>query len=140
MEWQFSCKKCAEVTVLTSSENLNMKAELCSAHTELHKFLNAPASLPPVFIGLSSIGRTTKQLLNNPGNEFLVGLCYHEIPTRFRRLFPFSDEFPTKKTQFPMTISTKPRNEKPLINHIQTISWTSNNHGFGTNSHKHDVT
>lgn len=56
MEWQFSCKQCAEVTVLTSSENWNMKAELCSAHTELQQFLNAPASLPPVFIGLSSIG------------------------------------------------------------------------------------
>ncbi|PWA46311.1 UDP-glucuronosyl/UDP-glucosyltransferase [Artemisia annua] len=56
MEWKFSCKQCAEVTVLTSSENWNMKAELCSAHTELQKFLNAPASLPPVFIGLSSIG------------------------------------------------------------------------------------
>ncbi|PWA54318.1 UDP-glucuronosyl/UDP-glucosyltransferase [Artemisia annua] len=57
MEWQFSCKQCAEVTVLTTSENWHMKAELCSAHTELQKFLNAPASLPPVFIGLSSIGR-----------------------------------------------------------------------------------
>ncbi|PWA75463.1 UDP-glucuronosyl/UDP-glucosyltransferase [Artemisia annua] len=48
--------QCAEVTVLTSSENWNMKVELCSAHTELQQFLNAPASLPPVFIGLSSIG------------------------------------------------------------------------------------
>ncbi|KAI3770330.1 hypothetical protein L6452_01458 [Arctium lappa] len=56
MEWQFSCKECAEISVLTSSKNLNMKAELCSAHTELEQFLNAPASLPPVFIGLSSVG------------------------------------------------------------------------------------
>ncbi|PWA69964.1 UDP-glucuronosyl/UDP-glucosyltransferase [Artemisia annua] len=48
--------QCAEVTVLTSSENWNMKVELCSVHTELQQFLNAPASLPPVFNGLSSIG------------------------------------------------------------------------------------
>nr|XP_043622909.1 sterol 3-beta-glucosyltransferase UGT80B1 [Erigeron canadensis] len=56
MEWQFSCKECAKIPVLTSSENLNMKAELCPAHTELQHFLNAPESLPPIFIGLSSIG------------------------------------------------------------------------------------
>ncbi|KVI10997.1 UDP-glucuronosyl/UDP-glucosyltransferase [Cynara cardunculus var. scolymus] len=57
MEWQFSCEECAEIAVLISSKNLNMKAELCSSHAELEQFLNAPASLPPVFIGLSSIGR-----------------------------------------------------------------------------------
>lgn len=57
IEWQFSCKECAEISVSTSSENLSMKAELCSAHSELQQFLNAPASLPPVFIGLSSMGR-----------------------------------------------------------------------------------
>ncbi|PWA69554.1 UDP-glucuronosyl/UDP-glucosyltransferase [Artemisia annua] len=46
MEWQFSRKECAEIIVLISSENWNMKAKLCSAHTELQQFLNAPASLP----------------------------------------------------------------------------------------------
>lgn len=56
MEWQFSCEDCAEISVLTFSKNLNQKAELCSTHAELEQFLNAPASLPPVFIGLSSVG------------------------------------------------------------------------------------
>ncbi|KAK1440331.1 hypothetical protein QVD17_06156 [Tagetes erecta] len=56
MEWQFSCKKCAEITILTSSDNLNVKAELCSAHSEMQHFLFAPESLPPVFISLSSMG------------------------------------------------------------------------------------
>lgn len=51
MEWQFSCKQCAEITILPSSGK-----ELCSAHIELQHFLNAPTSQPPVFIGLSSIG------------------------------------------------------------------------------------
>ncbi|CAH1424284.1 unnamed protein product [Lactuca virosa] len=56
MEWQFSCKECAQITVLPSSKNMNKEALLCSAHTKLQHFLNAPASQPPVFIGLSSIG------------------------------------------------------------------------------------
>lgn len=57
MEWQFSCKECAQITILPSSENMNKEALLCLAHTKLQLFLNAPASQPPVFIGLSSIGR-----------------------------------------------------------------------------------
>ncbi|XP_071725618.1 sterol 3-beta-glucosyltransferase UGT80B1 isoform X2 [Rutidosis leptorrhynchoides] len=56
MEWQFSCEECAAISVLTSSDNFKVKAKLCSLHTELQHFLNAPTSLPPVFIGLSSVG------------------------------------------------------------------------------------
>ncbi|XP_076901796.1 uncharacterized protein LOC143556342 [Bidens hawaiensis] len=56
MRWQFSCKKCAEITVLPSTENINMKAEMCSAHNKLQHFLYASESLSPIFIGLSSMG------------------------------------------------------------------------------------
>lgn len=56
MEWQFSCKECSEISVLVSSRNLQRKDELCSAHIDLHTFLKN-VSMPPVFVGLSSVGR-----------------------------------------------------------------------------------
>ncbi|KAF7126770.1 hypothetical protein RHSIM_Rhsim11G0131100 [Rhododendron simsii] len=56
-EWQFSCNKCGEISALLSSGYLSPKDEMCSAHAELQSFLKTPASLPPVFIGLSSVGR-----------------------------------------------------------------------------------
>lgn len=49
-EWQFSCKKC-----IASSRWRNSNNELCSAHAELQSFLMSPTSMPPVFIGLSSV-------------------------------------------------------------------------------------
>ncbi|KAA8536524.1 hypothetical protein F0562_029002 [Nyssa sinensis] len=64
MEWQFSCNKCGEISALISSGNLNTKDEMCSAHTGLQSFLKTPASLPPVFIGLSSVG--SMGFLRNP--------------------------------------------------------------------------
>ncbi|XP_059648138.1 sterol 3-beta-glucosyltransferase UGT80B1 isoform X2 [Cornus florida] len=64
MEWQFSCNKCGEISALISSGHLNTKDEMCSAHAELQYFLMTSVSLPPVFIGLSSIG--SMGFLRNP--------------------------------------------------------------------------
>ncbi|CAL5329711.1 unnamed protein product [Camellia sinensis] len=66
LEWQFSCNKCAGISALISSEHLNTKDEnvMCSAHAELQSFLKTPASLPPVFIGFSSVG--SMGFLRNP--------------------------------------------------------------------------
>ncbi|KAK3002110.1 hypothetical protein RJ639_021719 [Escallonia herrerae] len=55
LEWQFSCRQCAKISASISLGHLNIKDEFCSAHAELQSFLKAP--LPPVFIGLSSVGR-----------------------------------------------------------------------------------
>jgi hypothetical protein len=56
-EWQFSCTKCQEISELSYPGDLRTKDEVCSAHVKLQCFLINPASTPPVFIGLSSIGR-----------------------------------------------------------------------------------
>ncbi|XVE94032.1 hypothetical protein REPUB_Repub01dG0245200 [Reevesia pubescens] len=53
IEWQFSCQKCGER--LLCSEHLTVD-DMCSAHAELQCFLKTPLSLPPIFVGLSSIG------------------------------------------------------------------------------------
>ncbi|XP_068314327.1 sterol 3-beta-glucosyltransferase UGT80B1 [Pyrus communis] len=55
-EWQFSCKQCSELSRIVSSERLYTKDEMCSAHVQLEYFLKTPVSMPPIFIGLSSIG------------------------------------------------------------------------------------
>lgn len=57
LEWQFSCNKCGEISALLSSGHLSATDEMCSGHAELQSFLKTPALLPPVFIGLSSVGR-----------------------------------------------------------------------------------
>lgn len=57
IEWQFSCKKCGEISVVCSLGNTRAEEEMCSAHVKLQHFLKTPASVPPVFIGLSSVGR-----------------------------------------------------------------------------------
>ncbi|OMO92088.1 sterol 3-beta-glucosyltransferase-like protein [Corchorus olitorius] len=54
IEWQFSCNECGEI--LPSLGHLTTD-NMCSAHAELQYFLTTPLSLPPIFLGLSSIGR-----------------------------------------------------------------------------------
>ncbi|KAJ6348399.1 hypothetical protein OIU76_004799 [Salix suchowensis] len=63
-EWQFSCKKCQEISELSYPGDLRTKDEVCSAHVKLQCFLINPASTPPIFIGLSSIG--SMGFLRNP--------------------------------------------------------------------------
>ncbi|XP_022762896.1 sterol 3-beta-glucosyltransferase UGT80B1 isoform X2 [Durio zibethinus] len=55
IEWQFSCQECREISTLLSSGHLTTD-EMCSAHAELQYFLKTPLSMPPIFVGLSSIG------------------------------------------------------------------------------------
>ncbi|XP_038681893.1 UDP-sugar-dependent glycosyltransferase 52 isoform X2 [Tripterygium wilfordii] len=64
IEWQFSCRECAEKAVHYSSQHKRTEEEMCSAHADLFSFLNGPSSLPPIFIGLSSVG--SMGLLKNP--------------------------------------------------------------------------
>ncbi|XP_062029317.1 sterol 3-beta-glucosyltransferase UGT80B1 [Rosa rugosa] len=63
-EWQFSCKKCSEISRLVSSGDLYTNAEMCPAHVHLQYFLKTPTPMPPVFIGLNSIG--SMGFLKNP--------------------------------------------------------------------------
>ena len=63
MEWQFSCKECGEISALVSSGNLQRKDELCSAHLDLQTFLKT-LSMPPIFVGLNSVGRQVLYLSN----------------------------------------------------------------------------
>ncbi|KAJ7968095.1 Sterol 3-beta-glucosyltransferase [Quillaja saponaria] len=51
-EWQFTCKKCREMSALVASGQLYCTYELCPAHFELQAFLKTS----PIFIGLSSVG------------------------------------------------------------------------------------
>ncbi|XVE48689.1 hypothetical protein DITRI_Ditri01bG0022600 [Diplodiscus trichospermus] len=55
IEWQFSCQECGEISTLLSSGHLTAD-DMCSAHAELQYFLKTPLSMPPIFVGLSSIG------------------------------------------------------------------------------------
>ncbi|CAK9151195.1 unnamed protein product [Ilex paraguariensis] len=64
MEWQFSCNQCREISTGIPSGYLTSKHEMCSAHSELLSFLKTPESLPPVFVGLSSVG--SMGFLRNP--------------------------------------------------------------------------
>ncbi|XP_057978225.1 sterol 3-beta-glucosyltransferase UGT80B1 isoform X2 [Malania oleifera] len=64
IEWQFSCRKCGEIAALTSSRKLNTKDDMCSSHARLHSFLRSTVPMPPIFIGLSSIG--SMGFLKNP--------------------------------------------------------------------------
>lgn len=56
MEWQFSCQECGEISTLLSSGHLTTD-DMCLAHADLQYFLKTPLSMPPIFVGLSSIGR-----------------------------------------------------------------------------------
>ncbi|XP_061337197.1 sterol 3-beta-glucosyltransferase UGT80B1 isoform X2 [Gastrolobium bilobum] len=51
-EWQFTCKKCREISVYNLSEHQYANDELCPSHLELQNFIKTT----PIFIGLSSIG------------------------------------------------------------------------------------
>ncbi|XP_043698217.1 sterol 3-beta-glucosyltransferase UGT80B1 isoform X3 [Telopea speciosissima] len=55
-EWQFSCNNCKEISALLSSGHLRTKNEMCPQHADLEYFLKTPASVLPIFLGLSSIG------------------------------------------------------------------------------------
>ncbi|KAH7575685.1 hypothetical protein JRO89_XS02G0193200 [Xanthoceras sorbifolium] len=57
VEWQFSCKNCAEISALLSSRHLKTEVKMCLARVELQAFLEAPISIQPIFIGLSSVAR-----------------------------------------------------------------------------------
>ncbi|KAF4384973.1 hypothetical protein F8388_010571 [Cannabis sativa] len=57
VEWQFSCKKCGEISELVSAGHVNKKDELCSDHVYLQSFLKNRIAEPLVFVGLSSAGR-----------------------------------------------------------------------------------
>ncbi|KAK7302450.1 hypothetical protein RJT34_13340 [Clitoria ternatea] len=52
IEWQFTCKKCRELSVYDSFGHQQAKDDLCSNHIELQNFIKTM----PIFIGLSSIG------------------------------------------------------------------------------------
>ncbi|XP_025622421.1 sterol 3-beta-glucosyltransferase UGT80A2 isoform X2 [Arachis hypogaea] len=52
IEWQFTCKRCQEVSVYFSSGGQYAKDDLCPSHLELHNFIKTN----PVFVGLSSVG------------------------------------------------------------------------------------
>lgn len=62
MEWQFSCRKCTQISVLVSSGHRHRKDELCSDHLDLQAFLDT--TRPPIFVGLSSVG--SMGFLKNP--------------------------------------------------------------------------
>ncbi|KAL8205848.1 hypothetical protein R6Q57_009399 [Mikania cordata] len=105
MEWQFSCQKCAEVTTLTSSESLNMKAEMCSAHIELQHFLYAPESLPPVFVGLSSMGRqlllqVLQSVLETTNYRFILFSSGYEPLDAATRLLAAEASLHSEKEEF----------------------------------------
>ncbi|KAJ4964839.1 hypothetical protein NE237_016688 [Protea cynaroides] len=63
-EWQFSCNNCREISALLSSGHLQTKNEICPQHADLEFFLKTPASVLPIFLGLSSIG--SMGFLTNP--------------------------------------------------------------------------
>lgn len=64
MEWEFSCNKCGEISALIPFQQVHAEVQMCSAHTMLQSFLNTSAPMPPIFIGLSSIGRQVSTILS----------------------------------------------------------------------------
>ncbi|KAJ0037514.1 hypothetical protein Pint_22259 [Pistacia integerrima] len=69
IEWQFSCKKCEEISIL-SSRHLRANWKMCAAHVEFQSFLETPKLVLPIFIGLSSIA--SMGFLKNPRAFLLV--------------------------------------------------------------------
>ncbi|XP_058191829.1 sterol 3-beta-glucosyltransferase UGT80A2 [Rhododendron vialii] len=88
-EWQFSCNKCGEISALLSSGHLSPKDMMCSAHAELQSFLKTPASLPPVFIGLSTVG--SMGFLRNP--HAFLGVLQKAVDITSHRFILFSAGF-----------------------------------------------
>ncbi|KAM7251669.1 hypothetical protein ACFE04_023552 [Oxalis oulophora] len=64
IDWQYSCERCGEISALLSSGHMRTKVEMCPAHVGLESFLKTPESVPPIFIGFSSIGNMG--FLKNP--------------------------------------------------------------------------
>ncbi|KAJ0094663.1 hypothetical protein Patl1_15393 [Pistacia atlantica] len=69
IEWQFSCNKCEEISIL-SSRHLRANWKMCAAHVEFQSFLETPKLVSPIFIGLSSIA--SMGFLKNPRAFLLV--------------------------------------------------------------------
>ncbi|XP_052192962.1 sterol 3-beta-glucosyltransferase UGT80B1 isoform X2 [Diospyros lotus] len=89
LEWQFSCNKCGQISALISSGHLNTKYEMCSVHAKLESFLKTPALLPPVFIGLSSVG--SMGFLRNP--QAFLGVLQTVLDITSHRFILFSAGF-----------------------------------------------
>ncbi|XP_015943682.1 sterol 3-beta-glucosyltransferase UGT80B1 isoform X1 [Arachis duranensis] len=77
IEWQFTCKRCQEISVYFSSGGQYAKDDLCPSHLELHNFIKTN----PVFVGLSSIG--SMGFLKDP-HAFLSVLQTVLNTTRYR--------------------------------------------------------
>ncbi|RYR35583.1 hypothetical protein Ahy_A10g050720 [Arachis hypogaea] len=77
IEWQFTCKRCQEVSVYFSSGGQYAKDDLCPSHLELHNFIKTN----PVFVGLSSVG--SMGFLKDP-HAFLSVLQTVLNTTRYR--------------------------------------------------------
>ncbi|KAF4348341.1 hypothetical protein G4B88_020404 [Cannabis sativa] len=77
VEWQFSCKKCGEISELVSAGHVNKKDELCSDHVYLQSFLKNRIAEPLVFVGLSSAGR------QNYGSEYSEIMGFLKDPLAF---------------------------------------------------------
>ncbi|XP_019418459.1 PREDICTED: sterol 3-beta-glucosyltransferase UGT80B1 [Lupinus angustifolius] len=85
-EWQFTCKKCREISVYDSSRNQYAKVGLCPSHLELQNFIKTT----PIFIGLSSIGsmgflrdpcaflRVLQSVLNTTEHRFILFTAGYE--------------------------------------------------------------
>ncbi|KAG5248524.1 sterol beta-glucosyltransferase UGT80A [Salix suchowensis] len=85
--WPSNVHVCGfEISELSYPGDLRTKDEVCSAHVKLQCFLINPASTPPIFIGLSSIG--SMGFLRNPQTFLQVIQTVLEI-TNYRFIFYF---------------------------------------------------
>ncbi|KAL8151831.1 hypothetical protein V2J09_021639 [Rumex salicifolius] len=70
-EWQFSCTSCRDIFMsLSSALHPKIQHDICTRHKGLQNFLKTPASMPLVFLSLSSIG--SMGFLKNPQSFFDV--------------------------------------------------------------------
>lgn len=58
--WQYSCKQCGELSAFL----LDANNRLCASHIGLQAFMDAANSMPPIFVGLSSVA--SMGFLKNP--------------------------------------------------------------------------
>lgn len=73
-EWQFSCNKCGDNH--PSAERLGTDdSHTCSNHTELYTFVSSLEPSLPIFVGLSSIGRSLSLSLI-PLKSFLISMFF----------------------------------------------------------------
>lgn len=72
-EWQFSCNKCGDNSFagLLGTDD----SHTCSNHTELYTFISSCEPALPIFVGLSSVGRSKFKLI--PLNQFW--LCFQHL-------------------------------------------------------------